>query len=119
MPKDAQNPLATPDFEALKAQAAKPQFGEGPINKAELLDTPFVITGAEWKTGQGDGQYVTLDIVLGDNSKRTVSDGSTGIREEIKEYEAGGGTYPLFVGGLRKSEYTNQFGENTTYYLKS
>lgn len=108
------------------AKEAKVADFAAPILKEDLLDTPFIITGIEFKHSENlKSDYVQCTLLLEDDTVRTMSDGSTGIKAQLEKLlEENGGDIsdilPMLVkGGLRKSTYTNQFGENTTFYLAS
>ena len=93
-------------------------------DKDALIGKPFYVISWSFAKGDYDDDFVVMRVVS-ESGKHVVTDGSTGIREQMRDYQAaiGGGSDPLFVArGLRKSEYEYQ-DENgqtkpaKTYYL--
>lgn len=92
-------------------------------NKDLLLGVGFIIIS--WSITMGDhGEFVAAKIVTVDNKKLILTDGSTGIHQQLSDYSAKSGRYGgMYVkNGLRKSDYTytDETGAEkpaTTYYL--
>lgn len=85
-------------------------------HKGKLVDVGFLIL--EWNFTQGDkGEFVSLTVVTEDNRKLILNDGSTGIRDQIKELEQNGVFAPVLVRkGLRESVYYYDSAEPGTKY---
>lgn len=93
-------------------------------DKATLVGVPFFLLS--WQFREGDnGEFVSAVIAFQDGSKAVVNDGSTGIRDQLKgltaDRIAAGHPTPqalrMVSKGLRRSDYTNEHGAATTYYL--
>lgn len=98
-------------------------------DKGILCGVEFLLLS--WQFNQGDkGEFVSCNLVAKMPGQKTPSkfvlnDGSTGIREQLKQYtKKTGKTAGLYVKhGLRRSDYTYEdqaTGENsaaTTFYL--
>ena len=100
-------------------------------DKFRLLNSELIIV--EWHFAVGDnGEFVSLAVVTKDGQKLIVNDGSTGIRDQVKDLEARGIFPPVLVSrGLRVSEYyydpndsdkksrtqVEGYRKATTYYL--
>ena len=96
-----------------------------------MLNSELIIV--EWHFAVGDnGEFVSLAVVTKDGQKLIVNDGSTGIRDQVKDLEARGIFPPVLVSrGLRVSEYyydpndsdkksrtqVEGYRKATTYYL--
>lgn len=91
-----------------------------------LCGVPLLLL--EWKFRGGDfGNFVTLRVIArnpdGNVSKYIVNDGSTGIAEQLADYQQNTGrTGGMFVGkGFRRSDYEVMIGEElksaSTFYL--
>lgn len=88
--------------------------------KDRLLGQDFVILSFDFNPGTGMGPFVSMLVVDVDNRKFIINDGSTGVYAQLDKFhqarpEIGGGI--MVKGGLRKSEYDNEFGHGITYYL--
>lgn len=111
--------------------AADQELGDGfalltKEQKNLLCGVPLLLM--EWKFRGGDfGNFVTLRVIArnpdGSVSKYIVNDGSTGIAEQLADYQTNTGrTGGMFVGkGFRRSDYEVMIGEElkaaTTFYL--
>jgi hypothetical protein len=88
-------------------------------NKDALLDVPFI--AVQWRFAPGDyGQeFVIMRVLTQSGDKFVVVDGGTGICDQMRQYtQRTKRTVGMLVPrGLRKSEYTNEFGPGTTHYL--
>ena len=105
---------------------ASTEIGDGFVmldDKSELVNKPMLILAWIFAPGDFGENYCIMRVVTGDGSKYVVTDGSTGLAAQIREYEARtGATGGLLVQrGLRKSEYDTEInGEmvhGTTFYL--
>lgn len=103
------------------------EFGDGfrvLEDKSRLVKTPFIVLG--YKFAQGDnGEFVIIHAVTDRDEKLIITDGSTGIKEQMKKYQSHGIHAGLLVrDGLVKSDYTfkDENGNDrpaTTYYLSA
>lgn len=102
------------------------ELGDGfaRVDKMSLVGNTFVILDIKY----GDGDYSQFSIIRGitkDNRKFFITDGSTGLNEQIvelvKKYQRTGGI--LCNGGLRVSEYeytdpnTQKTSPAKTFYI--
>lgn len=111
--------------------AADQELGDGfallsKEQKNLLCGIPLLLL--EWKFRGGDfGKFVTLRIIArnpdGSASKYIVNDGSTGIAEQLADYQTNTGrTGGMFVGkGFRRSDYEVEIDgdmrDASTFYL--
>lgn len=106
--------------------------GFNPIDKAELVGTPFGVTGVRFRENERKIAFAELEIVTADGEVLGFQDSSTGVRDQIRDYLNGKKTkagadgwhdVKLFVpAGLRVSKYdvTDEHGRTKTaktYYL--
>lgn len=107
------------------------------INKTELIDVPFLITGVHFETNNSGVQAAYIDGVREDGTTFQFYDSSTGIKAQIVSYltekELGhvldsGETAEVQLGvrgGLRYSDYETapdargKTRQARTYYLKA
>lgn len=109
---------------ALRANGITPrdgsqELGDGFVmtEKDNLINKNFVIMGYVFTPGDYDDEYTILRVVTGDG-KFIITDGGTGIRDQLRNYLNGGNNpLGLVIRGLRKSEYDNEHGHGVTYYL--
>ena len=99
------------------------------VKADELVGIPFTIL--RWKEHLGDyGPFASLTVAWETNPGTLkaekhvaiLNNGSlkSGIFEQVQSMWEKGIKAPLFVsGGLRKSEYTNEFGPAKTFYLSN
>lgn len=98
-------------------------------NKRSLIDVPFLIVdyrfskSDKFKDENGEPlEFVTVRLVTRNDQKLIINDGSTGIRDQLKQIN-GGESSVVYVGrGLRVSEYTytddkGRQSEAETFYL--
>lgn len=73
--------------------------------KEVMKDVPHVIM--DWKFSKGDygEDFVIVRAMTTDNRKVVYNDGSTGIRQQLRQYEEAHGKNPVYSNGLRVSEY--------------
>ncbi len=90
--------------------------------KGRLVGVPFIIL--DWNFNEGDfGDFVSLRVITQANERLVLNDGSTGIRDQMREIAESGETRAIYVKkGLRRSdyEYTDKDGTKkpaTTFYL--
>lgn len=96
-------------------------------DKNKLVDVQFIIVGCKFVAGDYGSEFAVLRVVTANNERLVVTDGSTGIRDQMRAYldkVKDSGTVPaaLFVNGLRRSDYAYQDADGkatpaTTYYL--
>jgi hypothetical protein len=106
--------------------------GVAPINKAELLGIPFLLTGLWFETNKSGIEYAWLEGRYQNGDTFLINDSSTGIRAQMEQYLLirGKTLEPgeimdlkiLVPKGLRVSEYdvTDERGRDKkakTYYL--
>lgn len=88
-------------------------------DKNALVDIPMILVS--WLFAEGDfgNDYCIARVVTGEGKKFVITDGGTGFASQIRDYEKRTGrTAGLLVKrGLRRSDYVNEFGPGTTYYL--
>jgi hypothetical protein len=92
-------------------------------NKDLLIGVTFV--AVKWTITMGDhGEFAVVKLVTIDGKKYVVTDGSTGLHQQLSDFSAKTGRYGGLVvkNGLRKSDYTytDENGKETpatTYYL--
>lgn len=94
----------------------------GSYDKDTLVGVPFVIVNCEHKESKTypDGTYVIVTFLLPDNSTGVFADGGVGIKNQLAGVQidiTDPSTFVRINGGLRKSEYTNQYGAGATFYL--
>lgn len=98
------------------------------IDKAQLVNVPFIIVSWKWNTGkQGPETMASMVITLsrpvdtetGPVDRGVINDGSTGIAEQLRKLEAKGITGLVAVPkGLRMSTYDHpEHGPSKTFYL--
>lgn len=85
------------------------EFGDGfeVVDKANLVDVPFVILGMKFAEGEfgGDG-FVVIHLVTEDGRKCIITDGSTGVCKQARKYaEKGLVAGVVFRNGLIRSDY--------------
>lgn len=96
-------------------------------DKMRLIGAELVIVKyGEHKSDKNDGTFATIHVVTRDGGKWIVNDGSTGIRDQLRELKDKAGTVcPLYVPkGLRVSEYDYKDDKGNTskartYYLNT
>jgi hypothetical protein len=77
-----------------------------------VLDWKFIV---DEKTKR---EYVNVLVMGGDGSKARFNDGGTGVYAQLKAVQEECGKVGLEVkGGLRRSDYVNDEGAGTTFYL--
>lgn len=107
-------------------------------DKDDLINVPFLIVDYRFADGKfidavtkEKRQFVLLRVVTreavesgGKTGKWIVTDGSTGIMKQIGEWverqniDLKADTVPaLMCKGLTRSDYENEFGPGTTYYI--
>jgi hypothetical protein len=96
----------------------------GTYDKDSLVGVPFVIVDVQHKESSEypDSTYVVVTFLLPDSTTGVFADGGVGIKNQLQGVEISLDDPSTFVrvdGGLRKSEYTNQFGPGKTYYLSA
>lgn len=95
--------------------------------KGTLVGVPLLILAYNFSEGD-NGEFVTLRVITKDNRKLIVNDGSTGIRDQLKDYDSRSQGRSLYVAnGFRRSDYqyddvNQKTGEikkknATTFYL--
>jgi hypothetical protein len=95
-------------------------------DKSVLVNQPMVILA--WLFAPGDyvddrtgekSEFAIMRLVTGAGQKFVVTDGSTGLAAQLRDYESRTGRMGglLVKRGFRKSEYDNEFGHGTTFYL--
>jgi hypothetical protein len=97
------------------------------VEKETLVGKPFVITGWRYNPEGSLGDFMFVKITTMDNERRSFVDGSTGIKDQLRTYEAKlGKQVPIYVPkGLRVSNYTYHdeiSGKDipaTTYYINN
>lgn len=100
-------------------------FGDGfkLTNKPELVGVPFIIVDYKFASGDFGNDFAIVRLVTEDGRKCIVTDGSTGIRDQLTKYMSKGIMNGLRVPrGLVRSdyEYTDDKGKQipaTTFYL--
>lgn len=92
------------------------------VDKASMKDIPHIVM--DWKFSQGryNEDFVIVRGMTEDDRKVVYNDGSTGIRQQLKDYEKAHGKRPIHSMGLREStyEYTDAngiTGPATTWYI--
>lgn len=77
-----------------------------PINKDDLIDTPFLIVNYQFHKGNF-GEFVAVRLMTEDNERYFFVDGGSGICSQLSEMVKLTGRMAGIVvsGGLRKSEY--------------
>lgn len=99
-------------------------FGTGfsVVDKATLVNTPFVILRMKFNDGD-HGVFVSCEAVTEDGRKVVINDGSTGIRAQCERIHKTAPGQPVLVKrGLTRSDYTyiDEKGTSkaaTTFYL--
>lgn len=88
-------------------------------DKDRLLGIPFFAVSWTFAPGDFGTEYLIMRVVTDRDEKFVVTDGGTGLCEQVRSFtNRTGQTAGLLVRrGLRKSEYDNEFGHGTTYYL--
>lgn len=88
-------------------------YGDGFVlckDKSRVVGVPFVIMGCRYADGDYARQFVILHIVTKSGEKLILTDGSTGVRDQTKEWAAstkrGTVVGTVVEDGLQKSEYT-------------
>lgn len=106
-------------FADLQKDAVVVPTGNDPIDKAELVGVPFLITDVVFHdTGKFGNPFATVNILLQDDSKRSFSTSGAGVYAQLEEYREGANRYPrLIPNGLRASDYIYNKKPVTTYYL--
>jgi hypothetical protein len=95
-------------------------------DKTKLVDQPFVILA--WLFAPGDykdeqtgetSEFCIMRLVTGEGKKYVVTDGSTGLSAQLRDYEQRTGKMGGLIvrRGLRRSDYENEHGPGTTFYL--
>jgi len=88
-------------------------------DKNVLVGTPFLIL--DWRFIEDEKskrEYVNVLIMGANGSKARFNDGGEGVYAQLKKVQEECGKVGLEVkGGLRRSDYTNEHGAGTTYYL--
>jgi hypothetical protein len=91
--------------------------------KRQLIKVPLAVVS--WTFAQGDnGEFVSLRVITKTNQKVIINDGSTGIRDQVKDLVQRGIKPVVWVAkGLRVSEYdyedekTGEMKRAQTFYL--
>lgn len=87
--------------------------------KNVLVGSPFLIL--DWRfiiDEKTQREYVNVLIMGANGSKARFNDGGTGIYAQLKQIQEECGKVGVEVkGGLRRSDYVNESGAGTTYYL--
>jgi hypothetical protein len=99
-------------------------YGDGfkIVDKADLVKKDFIVLDSQFKDGDM-GEYVIITGMTRDNQKFVFADGSTGIKDQMKELHEKGRTKGIYVeGGLVRSdyEYEDDKGKKipaTTFYF--
>jgi hypothetical protein len=93
----------------------------GKDDKNRLVGVPFIAIQWAFQAGDYASEFVTMHVVTKDNARYIVNDGSTGIAQQLRDYtDRTGRTGNMLVPkGLVRSDYENEFGEGTTYYLST
>lgn len=88
-------------------------------DKNSLVDVPLILVSWLFAKGDYDADYCIARCVTAEGKKFVITDGGTGFAAQIRDYEARTGrTAGLLVKrGLRRSDYVNEHGAGTTYYL--
>lgn len=102
------------------------EFGDGfkvLQDKNRLVDVPFIILGFRFHDGE-NGEFAIAHVVTESNEKLILTDGGSGIRDQLKRYAGHGVESGLMVPrGLIRSDYkyddptTGEKRPGTTYYL--
>ncbi len=91
------------------------------LEKEACIGRELLVVDARLNDNGRNGSFVSLTVAFRDGSRGVINDGSTGILKQVTAMaEENGGKLPLPIyckGGLRKSQYTNDYGPCTTYYL--
>jgi len=94
-------------------------------DKIKLVGVKFVIL--DWIYSQGaQGEFATMRIITEHNDKLIVNDGSTGIRDQLHNFDGMRGKGVIYCpNGLRVSEYdytdekTGKTSKARTFYLSA
>lgn len=98
-------------------------------NKRQLIDVPFLIVdyrfskSDKFKDENGEPlEFATVRLITKNDQKLIVNDGSTGIRDQLKQINNGQSSVVWVGRGLRVSEYTytdekGRQSEAETFYL--
>lgn len=94
------------------------------FDKDSLVNTSFVITKVMFKAGDypdpATGQtkeFAVVEVVTKDKGRGVFIDGSTGVCMQLSKFYEG---RPIIVpAGLIRSDYTNEYGKGSTYYLSN
>lgn len=106
--------------------SASDEIGDGFVmlddtvgGKDKLINVPFIALGWVFTLGDFGADYLIMRVVTKEGGKFIVTDGGTGLCQQVKSYqERTGKNGGLYVErGLRKSEYDNEFGHGVTHYL--
>ena len=88
-------------------------------DKNVLVKSPFLIL--DWRfivDEESKREYVNVLIMGANGAKARFNDGGEGVYKQLKQIQAECGKVGLEVkGGLRRSDYTNEHGKGTTFYL--
>ncbi len=88
-------------------------------DKNVLVGSPFLIL--DWRFIDDEAKkehYVNVLIMGANGDKARFNDGGTGVYAQLKQIQEECGKVGLEVkGGLRKSDYVNEHGAGTTFYL--
>lgn len=95
--------------------------------KENLVGIPFFITSWKYNPEGAHGEFVTVFVTKMDNSHGFFADGSTGIKDQLHEFEIKmGGQRPIYVPkGLRVSNYNyidpedGKTKPSSTYYINN
>lgn len=92
------------------------------VEKEKLEGVPFVVMDWKFSAGKYNEDFVIVRAMTTDSRKVVFNDGSTGIRQQLRDYEQAHGKRPLHSMGLRSSVYTykDQDGNETpatTWYI--
>jgi hypothetical protein len=96
-------------------------------DKGKLIGVPIILVSWQFKYDKvQEREYVSMAIVTDKNEKFIVTDGSTGIYEQLARYTSKlGKVVPIFLPkGLTKSDYVTTDNEGktiqaTTFYLSN
>jgi hypothetical protein len=128
------------DYSAIKnlsdAIAASEAAGNAIVSSGEVLGDGFALLATKdkdklvgipvffigWSFHQGDqGEFVSAHVIAksdAGDARYILNDGGTGIYAQLKRLNDQGITGGLMARqGLRRSDYTNEHGNATTYYI--
>ncbi len=89
-------------------------------DKNALVGVPFAILEMnQHESDKGNGGYFwSLHVITANDERYVINDGGAGIARQCDTIMEMGVPMPAKVkGGLRRSDYVNQHGASTTFYL--